>query len=201
MPNSPNPSRRASRARSSVSDATPTANTRNAKRKRDEEEGENHPKKAASTAEEILDWFDREAIGQKMAGAAERYETAMKQVSVWTEEVKKEEACRNKLQRLLEISKGYEECKDAKKRANTATQEAEADMERFLQESVDYGAGILYEKQTFGILSLEAPVAFAKSHALSFMAEGIQPGRPDTTRIRTFCHDCPRNKRPTVYPS
>ncbi|KAL2669858.1 hypothetical protein Neosp_015155 [[Neocosmospora] mangrovei] len=134
MPTSPTLGRRASRARSSVSDATPTANTRNAKRKRDEEEGANRPKKAARTAEEILQQFDRAAIGQKMAEAVERHETAKKQVSVWMEEVKKEEACRNKLQHLFEINKEYGELLNTKSVAEAQKKEAEADMERFLRE-------------------------------------------------------------------
>ncbi|RSL45346.1 hypothetical protein BHE90_012321 [Fusarium euwallaceae] len=132
MPTSPTLGRRSSRERSAVTDSKPTSNTRNAKRKRerDEEEGANHPKKAALNAEEVLAQVPLAAIGQKAAEAVDEHEYAAKQVSEWTEKAKNREACRIKLQRMFEIKKGYGECLNAKSMIEEEKEKAEATLER-----------------------------------------------------------------------
>ncbi|KAK7420728.1 hypothetical protein QQZ08_010263 [Neonectria magnoliae] len=44
-------------------------------------------------------------------------------------------------------------------------------------QSVDCGAGILYETSTSGMFPLDGPAAFAEADKLSFLAEAIQPGQ------------------------
>ncbi|RSL80314.1 hypothetical protein CEP52_017409 [Fusarium oligoseptatum] len=44
-------------------------------------------------------------------------------------------------------------------------------------QSVDCGAGILYETSTSGMFPLDGPAAFAEADKLSFLSEAIQPGQ------------------------